>query len=86
MKRSTFFIEKYNIVFNCNFPTLVIDLETTVKRDKERGITDNSPYNPENKIVSIHYCVVENTEEEVYKINEPKSIIENHKDVEKKHT
>ena len=81
-----FFIEKYDVVFNCNFPTLVIDLETTVKRDKKRGITDNSPHNPENKIVSIHYCVLKNNEEKVYKINEPKSIILNHKDVEKDHS
>jgi DNA polymerase I-like protein with 3'-5' exonuclease and polymerase domains len=36
---------------------LVFDLETTVQRDGR--IIDNSPFNPKNKIVSIHWLVIE---------------------------
>ena len=39
-------------------PVLVLDLETTVQ-DLE-GTIDNSPFNPKNKIVSVHWLVIEN--------------------------
>jgi DNA polymerase I-like protein with 3'-5' exonuclease and polymerase domains len=32
-----------------------VDIETTVQIDQERGIKDNSPYNPLNQIVSVHW-------------------------------
>jgi len=39
-------------------PVLVFDLETTV--DRWDRVIDNSPFNPKNKIVSVHWLVIEN--------------------------
>ena len=39
-------------------PAVTLDLETTVQNDPDNNIKDNSPYNPANEIVSVHWRVI----------------------------
>ena len=44
-------------------PAVILDLETTVQHDLDNNIKDNSPYNPANEIVSLHWRLISKTGE-----------------------
>jgi hypothetical protein len=60
-------------------PAICVDLETTVQTDQERGIKDNSPHNPLNQIVSVHWRFID--ADGVY--SAPKHFVLFHKEVQK---